>query len=66
MAIPIFLIIDIYIRPIKLLEIDFFNVKYNLKKKLCKEYIGIDWGNNSEIKEVMAVNNNQNNDKEDF
>lgn len=55
-----------HIRPTRCLEVGFFNAKYNLEGKLCKEYISGDWGNDSKIKELIAINNKKNNDKKNL
>lgn len=55
-----------YIKPIKLLETDFFNIEYDLKKKLCKRYTNADEGDKNKIEEAMVADNNKDNDKKDF
>lgn len=62
----LFLIMDIYIVPIRLLEVGPYNAKYDLKEKLCKECIGVNWNNDNEIKEVIASKNYENNDEKNF
>lgn len=47
--IPVFLIIKIYIGPIKFLENNTSTIKYNLKKKLYKRSKNINQGDNQEI-----------------
>lgn len=58
--------ISMYIRLKKLLEVEFPNAKYDLKKRPYKAFSGANRGDNDKIKEVMVIKNNKNNDKEDF
>lgn len=60
----IFFIISIYIEPIKLLQVGLPNAKYNLEEKLCERYTNADQGDKGEIKEVMATDNNEDDDKD--
>lgn len=55
-----------HIRPTRLLEVGLPNAKYDLEERLCKGYISVDWSNESEIKEIMAANNNKDNNEENF
>lgn len=66
MATSIFLNIGIYIGPTRFLEIGLFNTKYNLKKRLSKRYTSANQSDNSKMKEVIAMDNNKNDNKEDF
>lgn len=54
MAITILLTIDIYIGPIKFLEVGPSNAKYDSEQKFCKECININWGDSGKIEEAMA------------
>ena len=60
----IFLTICMHIGPIRHLEVGPLIAKYDLQGKLCKGYTSANWGNNSEIEETMAVDNNKDNNKE--
>lgn len=55
-----------HIKPIKFLETDLFNIKYDLKKKLYKRYISVDGGDKNEIKEAIVPDNNKDDNKKDF
>lgn len=52
-----------HIRLTRLLKIGSSNIEYDLKEKLYKKYTGVDYGDDSKIKDVMAVDNNKNNDE---
>lgn len=54
-----------HIELTKFFEIDPFNVEYDLEKRLYERCANTNWGNNDEIKEVIAANINKNNDKKD-
>ena len=64
-ATPILPMIDMHIRPTSLLEVGPPHVKYDSKKRVRKEYVGADWSDNGKIKETMAADENEDNDKED-
>lgn len=66
MTIAIFLTINMYIRPTRILEVDSPNAKYDSKERLYEECINADWGDNNKMKEAMIANNNKDNDKEDL
>lgn len=55
-----------HIRLTKFLEVGLFNGKYDLKERLHEEYTGTCWSNDDEIKEIMAVDNNKNNNEENL
>lgn len=65
MATSIFLIIGLHIGPTRLLEVGPPNVKYDSKERFYEEYTSANWGDKSEIEEVMTANNNEDNDEED-
>lgn len=65
MATLIFLTISIHIGPTRLLEVVFPNIKYDLEEKLHEGCTSTDWGNDDKIKEVMAANNNEDNNEKD-
>lgn len=65
LAILILLTIYMHIEPTRLLEVGYFNVKYNSKKNFIKS-IHANWGDDNKIKKDIAPNNNENNNKEDF
>lgn len=54
-----------HIRLSKLLKVGLPNAKYDSKRRLGEGYTSVDWGNDSEIKEAMAVDNNKDDDEED-
>lgn len=54
-----------HIRPTRVLKVGPSNAKYNLEGKVREEYSGADWGDNSEIEEAMAANDNKDDDQED-
>lgn len=54
-----------HIGPIKFLIMNLPNAKYNLEKRLYKEYTSINWYKNDEIEETIAVDNNKNDNEED-
>lgn len=66
MAIPILPTIGIYIGLTKFLEVSLFNVKYNLKKRLCEGYTNVDKGDDDKIKEAITADNNKDDNKMDF
>lgn len=66
MVISILLTIDMHIGPTRLLEFGLLNAKYYLKKRLYKGYTGADWGDEGEIEEAIATDDNKDNDEEDF
>lgn len=65
-ATPILLITDMHIWPTSLLEISIPNSRYDFEKKLPENSISANWGEDFEIKEVMATNNKINNNEKDF
>ena len=64
-ATPILLIIGMHIGPTKLLEIGPPNAEYNSEGRFCERCTGADWGNDSEIEEAMAADNNEDDNEED-
>lgn len=64
--IPIFLVIKIHIRPTRFLENRASNTKYDLKKRLCKQFKSIDWGNNQKIEKAIAIAKDNKDNAEDF
>lgn len=54
-AISIFLVIYIEIGLTRLLEDGFLNVKYDLEEKLHGECVSLDWVDNAETEEAMAM-----------
>lgn len=65
-AIPIFLTIGIYIESTRLLEVGFSNVKYYLKKRFYEEYTSADYGDEGEIIEAIAANDNKDNNEKNL
>lgn len=65
MATPIFLTIGMYIGLTKLLKVGPFNAEYDFEEKFCEGCTGVDWGNDDEIKEAMAADNNKNDDEKE-
>lgn len=63
---PIILIIDMHIRPTKLLEVSPSNARYNLERKLREGCTGADWDNNGKIEEAMPANDDKDNDEENL
>lgn len=57
--------IGMHIGLTKFLEIGPLNVEYDLKKRLYERCANTNWGNNDEIKEVIAANINKDNNKKD-
>ena len=55
-----------HIGPTRLLEIGPPNAKYDLKKRLRERYTSADWGDDGEIEEAIAADDNKDNDKENF
>lgn len=53
-----------HIRPIRFLEVDPPNAKYDLKRRLYKLCTNVDQGNYSKIERTIATNNNKDDDKE--
>lgn len=51
------------IGPNGFLECGSFYIKYNLEKRLYKEYIDADQDNKGEIEKTMTADNNKNDDK---
>ena len=66
MSTPIFLIIYMHIALTRLLKVGLSNTKYNLEEKICEGCIDENWGDNGEVEEAMAADNDDNDDKEDF
>lgn len=50
------------IESTKLLEVGSLNAKYDLGGKLCKGYTSANWGDDGEIKEAIAADNNKDDD----
>lgn len=63
---PVLLVIRIYIELTDLLEDNASNVKYNLKENLHRGYISLDWGDSTKIREVMASDNDDKDEVENF
>lgn len=55
-----------YVAPTRLWEVGLANVKYDLEERLHEKYIGANLGDDSEIEEAVAVNDNKDNDEKDF
>ena len=64
-AIPILLTIGIHIGPTRLLEVGLPNAKYDLEGRLREGCIGADWGNDGEIEEAIAADDNEDDNEED-
>lgn len=65
-VISILSIIHIYFRPTRFLENGTLNVEYNLERRLHEGYIGLDQGDNSEIEEIMAMEEDNKNEVKDL
>ena len=65
-ATPILLTIGMHIGSTRFLELGFPNAKYDLESKLREGCTDRDWGDNGEIEEAIAADNDENNDEEDF
>ena len=63
-ATPILLTIGIHIGPTSLLEVGPSNAKYDSEERLREECTDTDWGDDGEIEEAMAADNNEDNDKD--
>lgn len=48
----------------RFLEVGSSNAEYDLEEKPCKGCTSADWSNEGEIKEVIAADNNKDNDDE--
>lgn len=66
LAISIFLTIDIHIGQTMLLKVSFPNSKYDLEERLHKRRIGANYVDDDKIKEVMAGNDDKNDDEENY
>lgn len=62
----ILLVLYIYIRPTKLLENSAFNTKFGTDRRLYTKPIGLDYNNNTKIKEAISIDKNNNNEKKRF
>ena len=63
--IPILLTIGMHIRPTRFLEVGPPNAQYDVRGRLRKRCTDVDWGDDGEIKEAMAADNNKDDDEED-
>lgn len=54
-----------HIRLTRFLEVDFFNTEYDSEGKFCERYTNINWDDDDKIKELMAADNDKDNDKKD-
>ena len=63
-AIPIFLTIRMHIGPTRLLEVSPSNAEYDLEGKLNKRCTGANWGDDGEIKEAMAADDDKDDNEE--
>ena len=62
----ILLTIGMHIGPTRLLNVGLLNAQYDSERKLYEGCTGADWGDDSEIEEAMAADNNEDNDTKDF
>lgn len=65
-AIPIFLVIYMYIRPTKLLKDGFSNTKYNSEKRFCRRYTDYKWGKSAEFEKTIVADNDNKDEVKDF
>lgn len=63
---PIFLVLHMHIRPIKLLKDGTLNVKFVVKEKLYIGSTSLNWDDSAKIKEIVAVDKDNKDEKKDF
>lgn len=61
----IFLVIYMHIGPTRLLENSASNATFDKDKRLCTRSIGLDWDDNTKIKEAIATDKNNKNEEKD-